>query len=775
MNPFSIQNDNGDDGDDHHRVQSEYGEGAASNFPEDDDDDEEVGPLIVPLTHGGGSGVGGRRYRDNDDDNDDDTHGRHNDSVRARRSGSGSGIRQGALAAAGGVHLPLRRGLSLVFLLFAGGLGLRLLLVSPGIESSSSTTDKNKDDASVSAGSAGPILYDDPDRPVPRLDGDSNKPIPPRSYRALRDEFRAGKDAYVDRLRNQYGSQHFDAIFAHQNVTMGRLALRSASLEPDVLPPPGSSSFGNNSTTGGMGPSWERLKRRFLKKLLEAQIGLASHSNNNHNNKRMPTFVWATGGHSAAAAHGDLYNESYSAVLERAVQPVLQRLGVWFEARNYAMGGTMSAPELALCSVPIYGTAVDAISWDFGMTDGRDVSSMEMYFRQASLGPGRPSCVALEIQGYVGPRRSVLRSLENSGVAALYMPPDVVNTAHSGIPDSFGKTDAELQAMPPFVRSFKCEGALEKGEPGCSKEKWTPACPDAKYRTSWHPGWKWHALVGNLLGLSLLEAVDDALAEMETLDLKRESALSSALQELQALEDRDYEAFARSEPTDYNDGMIKDGVENMGENLNLTSLLFTKRPYCHTARLPAETRYLGILTESSEVGFYHYDRGVSKRHAQDEANSNSTQIRLAYDADERQKCELLLQVDYKDYFYVGEPEGAKSLVLPNDAELRAYGVGGTDQKPSLAGIVGFTFAACDWGKCPQGNLLEPQLDTGEWEMSVNGVPVTGRVRIAPSGDAVFVRHRDGWHFPPNDKGRYEIQVRVTAVGHYVRFSSLMIF
>jgi hypothetical protein len=183
--------------------------------------------------------------------------------------------------------------------------------------------------------------------------------------------------------------------------------------------------------------------------------------------------------------------------------------------------------------------------------------------------------------------------------------------------------------------------SLRKGKPGCDNEKWTYVCPNARYWTSWHPGWKWHALVGNLLGLSLLEVVDDALTEVERLGFLRDA--SSALQELKKLEDREYKTFTSSEPTKFYDEMIREGVENLN-GLNLKSLLYTRRPYCHTAGLPAETRFTRIPTESSKLGFFHYDKVVSTRQSESVA-INSTRIRLAYKEQERQDCELLLQVD----------------------------------------------------------------------------------------------------------------------------------
>jgi hypothetical protein len=268
-----------------------------------------------------------------------------------------------------------------------------------------------------------------------------------------------------------------------------------------------------------------------------------------------------------------------------------------------------------------------------------------------------------------------------------------------------------------------------------------------------------------MFGLAILEAVDDALDELERLDLKDPKA---RYQELEEEDDRDHELFVNSQPSDPHEDMIKSGRNESTKDFDL-SKLFVRRPYCHTARLPAETRYLGILTERPDkVGFFHYDTGITKKQAQKEAN-NGTRLRLVYDVEERQDCSILLQVDYKDYFYLGEPEGAKQLVIPNDMEALHYPTG----EPPL-GMVGMSMMVCDWGRCPPGNLLEEHLDAGEWEMSVNGVPVTGRITVDPNGIATFLRHKDGWYFPPNADGRFEIQVRVNSVGKYVRFSSFII-
>jgi hypothetical protein len=60
-------------------------------------------------------------------------------------------------------------------------------------------------------------------------------------------------------------------------------------------------------------------------------------------------YVWATGGHSASAGHGNLFNESYTAFMERDIKPIFAAVGIEFEGRNYAMGGTKYVDRIVDC------------------------------------------------------------------------------------------------------------------------------------------------------------------------------------------------------------------------------------------------------------------------------------------------------------------------------------------------------------------------------------------------------------------------------------------
>lgn len=104
-----------------------------------------------------------------------------------------------------------------------------------------------------------------------------------------------------------------------------------------------------------------RFLRRLTIKLLTAYLYPSSSSDDT-------TVTWITGGHSNAAAHGNLHNHSYTATLERYAQKAFQAIGLDFVAKNYAMGGYSSGVEISLCLESVYGKYFDFYSWDFGMT-----------------------------------------------------------------------------------------------------------------------------------------------------------------------------------------------------------------------------------------------------------------------------------------------------------------------------------------------------------------------------------------------------------------------
>jgi hypothetical protein len=75
-------------------------------------------------------------------------------------------------------------------------------------------------------------------------------------------------------------------------------------------------------------------------------------------------FVVVMGGHSAAAGHGNHFEQSYTLQIQKILEPILARLGVTMTAHNIANGG-MGTSQSCLGARDLYGD-VDVILYDSG-------------------------------------------------------------------------------------------------------------------------------------------------------------------------------------------------------------------------------------------------------------------------------------------------------------------------------------------------------------------------------------------------------------------------
>ena len=175
--------------------------------------------------------------------------------------------------------------------------------------------------------------------------------------------------------------------------------------------------------------------------------------------------------------------------------------------------------------------------------------------------------------------------------------------------------------------------------------------------------------MGNLLGLSLIELLDQALHELET---KVGPILPIVRDTLVAEEEADYQRFRTSDLSQRWVGVVEEGRDDAF--LNLTTL-FRGHSICHTAFLPSESRYKGIMMNNASLGGFPigYFKGISREEAVQvpPLPSENAPIRLLFDSSGRQDCSLL-EIDYKDYYFLTEAEGWKSWILPTRAELDIY-------------------------------------------------------------------------------------------------------
>jgi hypothetical protein len=95
------------------------------------------------------------------------------------------------------------------------------------------------------------------------------------------------------------------------------------------------------------------------------------------------SFIFVMGGHSAAAGHGNNFQQSYTLQVQRILEPVLARLGVYHKSHNFGMGG-LGTLQNCIAAQDLYGPDIDVIMWDSSMTEG-DAFSKDVFARKALL------------------------------------------------------------------------------------------------------------------------------------------------------------------------------------------------------------------------------------------------------------------------------------------------------------------------------------------------------------------------------------------------------
>ena len=597
------------------------------------------------------------------------------------------------------------------------------------------------------------------------------------------------RETMINRMKANYGEEVFKAMFEEPDGTSrGRTNIWGA---------------GDEGVNGkDEGPSKARFRRKLKIKLLEVQRSINEQESNlsgcdcnKKENRRLqdsgmmevslpelPTsyssFVWVTGGHSAAAGHGNLYNESYTAFMERAAKDVFGAVGIDFIGRNYAMGGMNSAPEIALCQESLFGIDADLISWDFGMTDGSSNWKSLFYTNRIGMHPSKPATMNLNVFGdECYGRLDQVKHVEKQGLSTLYFNPSKWTETQNGIPDMFGMSTEEMAKVAPYARDFKCKNEIETGEPTCNKEKYSSTiCEERSEKAGWHPGWHVNAAYGNVIALFLTDMLIDAIKELGTDPYIPLEAMDDQLNN----EDTDYTTFYGSTPditaelvegvVDFNDKPLMEIFKKLFRKTNII---------CHTALLPAEARYLGIVTESDQIGTHNYDKGVSKEQADadkaTEADKDKREMRLVFDTEERQNsCPVELKWDFKDYFYSTQSDGWTSLTVPNNAEIEYFTRHGPFEPE---GVIMLVFIKCDWGNCPEGEMQFDALKEGKLKLEVNGIPVTNVTMIQDCG---LLQHGNReYHFKSNNHLQFEIRLLVEKAEEgkamsFARISSIIV-
>eukprot|EP00541_Cyclophora_tenuis_P003094 CAMPEP_0116555494 /NCGR_PEP_ID=MMETSP0397-20121206/8178_1 /TAXON_ID=216820 /ORGANISM="Cyclophora tenuis, Strain ECT3854" /LENGTH=483 /DNA_ID=CAMNT_0004080771 /DNA_START=47 /DNA_END=1499 /DNA_ORIENTATION=- len=482
------------------------------------------------------------------------------------------------------------------------------------------------------------------------------------------------------------------------------------------------------------------------------------------------------------------------------------------------MGGMPSAPELAPCVETVFGLDADVISWDYGMTDLGDIGV-----------PNRPAMVDINLDSGVTEGDSfplqmwtlVTRRLEDLGLTAFYLQPSASRIVRDLIPDMFGLNAQQINDTPEYVRNFKCQDKIEKGDPYCDEQRFTipndtEHCDTHKGRVDWHPGWRAHAVTGNLMAFFMIDSLVEALKTLQQEVVEAEQGSSSSLSDgvaatlmerYQAEQDANYKLFHEQ----FNPDIMSDPLpllEGLDDAVKpyLGDLFGSENVICHTALLPAEARYRGYLTptrkttttsttteeeekegDSWAISPLRFDEGMPRNVADalvydrgDGSKRVFHNLTLVQSENnhENDQCPILISIDYADYYFSGEKMGWTKLTVPTPRYAAAYTeTSGKDL--DLKGLVMVCHVLCPWGECPDGDLSEKDLGKG-LELRVNSKKVKDMIKL---GDHCFIlvpddNNNNNKYFPANDRGQYRLEVLVEKTSEdfesYFRLTSLIV-
>ena len=203
-------------------------------------------------------------------------------------------------------------------------------------------------------------------------------------------------------------------------------------------------------------------------------------------------FVMAFAGYSVTVGRGNYFAQSFPYVVERILsEPMQQVLNIELQVRNGAIGGIPSFPY-GWCLSHFLGNDADVVSWDYSMNEGRQGSVMESYIRQALLLPKKPMFLMLDTNKE---RSKVLDTYATTGLL-----PDAIRVGRAN--DVLDFDPMKLENPPKGFQEWN-----EFGAPN--------GCPG---RSSWHPKKKEHELIGWMIAMHMVRAMELAYNMMQESD-----------------------------------------------------------------------------------------------------------------------------------------------------------------------------------------------------------------------------------------------------------------
>jgi len=202
-------------------------------------------------------------------------------------------------------------------------------------------------------------------------------------------------------------------------------------------------------------------------------------------------FSFAFGGYSVTVGRGNFFSQSFPFVMQRMLERPFKLAGIELHVRNAAIGGVPSFPY-GWCLENFWGTQPDVVSWDYSMNEAGGITEgLEAYLRHVLELPSRPKLLVKDTH-LASARRDLLRKYVDLNIL---LDPVVIHTEPAS--DLFMKLE----------ESFRPIGFQQWRKFG--------APPDAPGQAAHHPGVKEHELIGWMLGMHFLAALELFVASLE--------------------------------------------------------------------------------------------------------------------------------------------------------------------------------------------------------------------------------------------------------------------
>ncbi len=236
---------------------------------------------------------------------------------------------------------------------------------------------------------------------------------------------------------------------------------------------------------------------------------MAKRMQNARDEKRPFTFGFA--GYSVTAGRGNYFSQSFPFVMKHLLEPIMEEFGVDIHVINAGIGGVPSFPygfclnnflkEDTSLSTSTSTYPLDVVSWDFSMNEANDaVEGMEAYIRQVlSMDQSvKPMLLVKDTHMAVNRRGLIEQYVKAFSQSHTH--------THTGL-----SPDAIVLHSDPGTEPF-LEIEEEARPMGFQKWREFGAPQDAPGKSKHHPAVKEHELLGYMIAMYFLSALELVLA-----------------------------------------------------------------------------------------------------------------------------------------------------------------------------------------------------------------------------------------------------------------------